>query len=152
MMKRLLFVLIAVLLLAACSPGTEETPTAPAVNNTAVPGLEPAATVEVPPATQTPEGYPGVNVPELLPTSPYPADAQYWLVRAAGLQCEDPAYPDLATAVKALEDAGVTILESEETSLGVCEACGCPTSQHFRVQVRGSDISRAQMLGWVMEQ
>lgn len=154
-MKRLLLVLVMLLLMVtACTAGPEETPTAtaPAANDTPAPGLEPAATPL--PATETPEGYPGpgATIPELMPTSPYPADSEFWLVRAAGLQCEDPAYPDLQSAVAALEGAGVTILESEEADLGVCEACGCPTSQHYRIRVLGSDITRAQALGWVIEQ
>jgi hypothetical protein len=149
-MKRFYFLPLLLLLLAACSGGVETTPTAPADNGS--PTLAPASTNETTEPTATPEGYPGVSIPEFQPTSPYPADGEYWLVRPAGLQCEDPAYPDLETAVRALEDAGVTILDSEEMTLAVCEACGCPTALHFRIQVSGSDLSQAMTLGWVIEQ
>jgi hypothetical protein len=151
-MKRLLLIPLLLIFLAACSGGVETTPTAPAGIETQAPGLVPAATNEAPAATATPEGYPGVVIPEAPVNSAYPADAEFWLVRAAGLQCEDPAYPDLESAVAALEDAGVAILESEATTLAVCEACGCPTPEHYRIRVLGSEVNKALPLGWAIEQ
>lgn len=152
-MKRLFFIPVLLLLLVACSGGIEPTPeaTEPAATNTPASGLTPAETDELPSATATPDGYPGALIPEVQPTSAYPADRQFWLVQAAGWQCEDPVYPDLASAVAALEDAGVTVLDSEETTLAVCQACGCPTPEHYRIQVSGADVSKALPLGWAIE-
>lgn len=151
-MKRLLLIPFLLILLAACSGGVETTPTAPAGIETPASGLVPAATDEAPAATATPEGYPGVVIPEPEVNSAYPADAEFWLVRAAGLQCEEPTYPDLASAVTALENAGVTVLESETTTLAVCAACGCPTAEHYRIRVLGSEVNKALPLGWAIEQ
>jgi hypothetical protein len=154
LMKRFFFIPLVMVFLVACSGGIESTPTAtaPAGLDTPAPGLVPAATDEPAAATATPEGYPGVVIPEAQATSPYPADEEFWLVRAAGLQCEDPAYPDLESAVAALEDAGVNILESEATTMAVCEACGCPTPEHYRIRVLGSEVNKALPLGWAIEQ
>jgi hypothetical protein len=92
-------------------------------------------------------------------TSPYPgypgADGEtIWIVRPLGQQCVDPTtyvYPDLATAAAALTSAGVTVLASEELALMVCEACDCPTSEHFRVLINTSDYGLAESLGWTPE-
>jgi hypothetical protein len=76
------------------------------------------------------------------------------MLRPLGQQCEDPAtfeYEDVDEATTALEDAGVEVLGSEAVSLAVCTACNCPTSEHFRVQIRARDLGIAQDLGWIRE-
>jgi hypothetical protein len=75
-----------------------------------------------------------------------------WIVHPAGEQCANgPIYPDSEFAATALESAGVLINEIETISLNVCQACGCPISEHFRAQIDASDISKAEALGWRRE-
>lgn len=163
MTKRTLFLTLSVflLLLAACN-STEE-PDA----NEATPFISPSLT----PIPTTDTAYPGpqaVNTPPpaAYPIQPTAAPAQpnaaypeangetMWIMRPLGQQCVDPStytYPDLATAVAALINANITVLASEEVALMVCEACDCPTSEHFRALINTSDYAAAQTLGWVAE-
>jgi hypothetical protein len=134
----LLALLFLVFLLAACNPAPEEEE----------PTVRPTPTVE----EQEPDGYPAQ--PTTDPAAPYPAasDAETWVIRPAGEQCaESVAYPTPESAVAQLEEAGVTILAVEEIELIVCEACGCPTSAHYRVLLAGDDLSTAFALGWDRE-
>ena len=156
----LLFALL-LLLLAACSSGTNEpgiTPeaTQPAALPTTDSSGYPAPDLIV--STPLPDAYPVNPIVPVVPetTSPYPgADgATMWIVRPLGQQCVDPTtyvYPDLATAAAALTSAGVTVLASEELALMVCEACDCPTSEHFRVLINTTDYGLAEPLGWTPE-
>lgn len=159
----LLFALL-LLLLAACSSGTNEPDitleaTEPVVLPTTDSGGYPAPDLLV--STPLPDAYPIPTAPLSQPAypeavSPYP-DAEgetMWIVRPLGQQCVDPTtyiYPDLATAAAALTSAGVTVLASEELALMVCEACDCPTSEHFRVLINTSDYGLAEPLGWTPE-
>jgi hypothetical protein len=142
-----LLALLVLLLLAACRPQPEDTLTplptsAMGVPTVAYPG--PAA------SPTTAAGYPAA--PEATPTSDaYPAGSQLWIIRSAGLQCEDPVYPTLESATTALQQAGVAVLAAEETTRAVCAACGCPTSAFYRVQIDGGDLAAAAPLGWVPE-
>ena len=134
----LLAILLFVILLAACNPQpAEEDPTA-----------RPTPTVE----EQEPGGYPAQ--PTTDPAAPYPAAPdEAWVIRPAGEQCADSlAYPTSDSAVAQLEEAGVTILAVEEIELIVCEACGCPTSAHYRVLLADDDLSTAFTLGWDREE
>jgi hypothetical protein len=158
MTKRFLLLLTGLLtfLLAACNSGN----------------VEPEATLPVPPPSLTPAAttgpsYPGpvANTPipdgYPFPTAPaapvgYPDAAAnlIWVIRPLGQQCVDPAtyiYPDLSTAISALTDAGVAVLASEEIAMMVCEACDCPTSEHFRVQIYSADLAKVEPLGWIAE-
>jgi hypothetical protein len=65
-----------------------------------------------------------------------------------GLQCEEAIFPDLSAAISSLEEAGIAVVAAEEIGLGVCEACGCATSEHFRVQINVEDLDRALEMGW----
>jgi hypothetical protein len=159
----LLFALL-LLLLAACNSDTNEpdiTPeaTQPAALPTTDSGSYPAPDLMV--STPLPDAYPVNPIVPVVPetTSPYPgypgAEGEtIWIVRPLGQQCVDPTtyvYPDLATAAAALTSAGVTVLASEELALMVCEACDCPTSEHFRVLINSSDYGLAEPLGWTPE-
>jgi len=143
----LLSVLVAALLVA-CSG---ETTTAPAT-----PAGYPAPTLvqgypEPPTPLPTLEGYP--ELPTAAPlVGGYPAGTTFWVLHPAGAQCEEPlTYPDLESATSALQEAGVTPLAAEEADLLVCEACGCPTSRHYRVQIDVADLGQAESLGWSRE-
>lgn len=104
----------------------------------------------------TPEGYPA------LPTSP-PLPGAYddiategpvWVLFPVGEQCADPAesrYQDLAEAEAALTAAGITVFDAEMVDLLVCQACGCPTSAHYRVQIDGAQLGTAVSLDWFVE-
>ncbi|MEW5985335.1 MAG: hypothetical protein AB1791_01730 [Chloroflexota bacterium] len=154
-MKRfLLFPFTVVLLLAACGGPAAPTPTAPLPEATApFPAATPADQTGYPAPTQPalPESYPAA--PESAPTLPagYPG-GEVWVVRPAGLQCESPGpYADLKAAVAALEEAGVAVLQPETINLAVCSACGCPTSEHFRVKIDPAGLATALALGWQQE-
>jgi hypothetical protein len=163
MTKRTIIFMLSVflVLLAACN-STEE-PNANEPTPFISPSLTPIATID--------PSYPGpqaINtpLPDAYPLQPTPAPAQpdaaypgtngetMWIVRPLGQQCVDLStytYPDLSTAVAALTTAGITVLSSEEVALMVCEACDCPTSEHFRVLINSSDFAAAQTLGWMAE-
>jgi hypothetical protein len=161
-------VFVLFFLLAACSNGEQgpteeptgvdsEAPAAPALatvtpEEAGYPAPEsldaypPASSDEsnLGPAEQ--EGYPAPSEPE--PTrDPYPGGVAF-IEHPAGFQCEDPAYPDLRSAEAALEEAGITVQNAEEVELVVCEACGCPTSTHYRITIDPADIDSALSLGW----
>lgn len=155
----LIIVLILLVALGACrstiddSPtplpngGGEATATAPQTATDAYPSLP----------TPTPSGadYPAPAIPPTVaPPTAYPADMELWMLRPMGQQCVDAetyAYEDVDEAVEALEEAGVDVLAAEEMSRPVCAGCDCPTSEHFRVQIRAQDLVVAEDLGWFQE-
>jgi hypothetical protein len=152
MSKRpLIILLLFVFLLAACNnePIEEE------------PITRPTPTTETAAPTQAPadDGYPADPQPT-EPAAAYPAAGEGegetltegWIVLPAGTQCEENlAYPTTDSAVEELENAGITPLAVEETELVVCEACGCPTSAHYRILVSAEDMAIAISLGWQPE-
>lgn len=95
--------------------------------------------------TPFPPGYPA---PVIEPTiDPYPGGLAI-VVLPAGQQCQEPTYPDQASALATLEDAGILVREISEVELMVCEACTCPTSLHYRALINPEDIALALSLGW----
>ena len=156
--------LILLLLLSACGGTSEEDPTKQSKSPTeeAAPALPSVESPSEPgyPAPIAPDGYPGPQEPSSYPAPPvstpvpfaYPAGTTFWMVHPAGLQCEEPlTYPELADAVAALEQNGVTIFETEAVNMMVCEACGCPTSEHYRINIDANNLDAAMMLGWIRE-
>jgi hypothetical protein len=76
-----------------------------------------------------------------------------WIISPAGFQCEDePRYESLADARAHLSASGISVTSAEEVDLLVCEACGCPTSLHYRALISSSDVVTAAGLGWLEEQ
>ena len=152
-----IYVLLGIVLLAAlvaCNgsdgDGTQQPPSGDATPTAPIPSTDgyPAQ----PTATSLPEDYPAPT-PQAPPTE-YPADMEVWLLRPLGEQCVDPEsyeFADLDAAVTALEEAGVEVLASEVVEMSVCESCDCPTSEHFRVQIRAEDLGLAQGMGWTEE-
>jgi hypothetical protein len=171
--KNLLYCLFFVcsLLLASCANATDATPTPiPAPEETGEPAPAATPTILVPeqgteessgypppgeddsyPAPGDQPGYPAPPVP--APTlDPYPSGV-VWIIRPVGEQCEDGrSFADLATAVSSLEENGIVVGEAEEVELFVCQACGCPTSEHYRLQIEPADLDRALTLGWFREE
>lgn len=162
-MKFIYFLLSMTLLLVtmACTnsvvstPSPTETVTAP--GPTATIRLQATETPEeypaLPAATPIPGDYPANPTPQLRPTG-YPAETSVWVIRPLGRQCVDPEtyeYADLEAAVNALQEAGVDVMASGTTELVVCQACDCPTSEHFRVQIDARHLSLAESLGWQRE-
>lgn len=138
----LLLLLLFAFLLAACNGDEVEDEPTP----------RPTPTIEEADPTPDNDGYPA---PPTQPASGgYPVEAaEGWVIRPAGEQCADNlAYPSADSAVADLEAAGVTVLAVEETELVVCEACGCPTSTHYRALIAGEDMVTAFSLGWQREQ
>ena len=91
---------------------------------------------------------PGYPAPSPAPTpDPYPGGFAIF-IRPAGLQCEDPTYADMDAAVAELEEAGITVREISQIDMMVCEACGCPTSEQFRVLIDPADVAAVLLLGW----
>lgn len=103
-----------------------------------------------PPIFTEPTGYPVGPFPTSTPYA-YPADTAFWIVRPAGLQCESPFYDDLDAATSTLKTGGIEVQQAEEVDLFVCQACGCPTSQTFRVLISAADLAAAEALGWTKE-
>jgi hypothetical protein len=163
LMKRLLMLLMMVILLgAACGdtavtpPDTEVQP-APETDEGVFP--RPTVTPDMPdadesypvPAIATPAtGYPA---PEALPTyDPYPVVEGYvWVVHPFGEQCEDGRfYDNLDAAINALRAADIDVQRGTTTNLNVCLACGCPTSEHYRLHIAEDDLAKAEALGWTL--
>ena len=164
-LEDVVIVFVVVLVLVACSPSAETEPTKEPKNPTmepapALPTLDtslvatayPGPSDPVSPAEpeSDPTGYPP---PPLATPTPYayPEGTEFWMLRAAGIQCEDKLYPTLKDATAALENNGVTVLEAEEVNMMVCEACDCPTSEHYRVLISADEFDSAVILGWVRE-
>lgn len=139
----LVFLLLFAFLLAACNGNGE-------VEEEATPRPTPTTGPEAPASTPE-EGYPAQ--PTEAPAAGYPVEAtENWVVRPAGEQCADNlAYPSADSAVADLAAAGITPLAVEETELVVCDACGCPTSAHYRVLLSAEDLPTALSLGWQQE-
>ena len=167
----LVMILLAAVMLAACSGGGEDEATEePGDNAPALPEATPADSGsdssdddgDKPGSDGYPgpldSGYPAPSLP--APISPgYPAPSPgptvdaypggfAALIRPAGLQCEDPSYADMDAAVAELEGAGIKVHEVSRVDMMVCEACGCPTSDHFRVLIEPADLAAALLLGW----
>lgn len=160
-MKRMDIVLLLCLLmlLGACQSAPQETATPPAGDD--IEDSTPASppTGEAYPAQPSPTprdaDYPAPEPPATQgPPTAYPPDMALWIIRPLGEQCADPAsyaYQNIDEAATALEEAGVEVLETAEVTLAVCTACDCPTSEHFRAQIRAQDLAVAQELGWRQE-
>jgi hypothetical protein len=155
----LFLALLFIALMVACNGGAATSTSEP--TNDSGPG--PNTTLTTPAmatSTTEPSGYPpfptstlpgaGTGYPVATPlptTDPYPGGLAT-IVHPMGLQCEEPAFPDLSAAIGSLEDAGIAVVAGEEIGLEVCEACGCATSTHFRVQINAADLDKALDLGW----
>lgn len=169
-MKRvyLLVFLLTLMFLAACSGDNQEatdeaqTPAAPTETKVSLPSATQPAGAQTPapypnpddsyPAPPTiviptyPPGYPEPPTPG--PTvDPYPGGLAV-IVKAAGIQCEEPELPDLDAALAQLEGAGITVVEAGEIDLMVCEACGCATSKQYRVVINADGMPIVEALGW----
>lgn len=104
----------------------------------------PAVPTPTPPGIDS--GYPGQTP---FPTAdPYPGGLAT-ILHPKGLQCEEPIFPDLTAAIDSLEAAGIPVAAAEEIGLEVCEACGCVTSIHYRVQISYQDLDKAIEMGWI---
>lgn len=168
-MSKPIATLILLLLLAACGPAAADPTSAPneplpaRSTPTSDPALLPGANAPqvespgypppLPTATPLPDGYP-------LPTptaDPYPAGATTdttAILRPLGEQCTDAntyQYANTQEARAALTAAGITVLNVTTVELMVCEACGCPTSTHYRAEIAATDLSKATALGWTQE-
>jgi hypothetical protein len=148
-------ILLALLMTACGGPETTavDTPTPAVVPPPQIqPTPPPADAYPGPSLPATPvDGYPAPAPPPApaLPSG-YPGEAA-WFLRPAGLQCEAPLYPDLEAAVAALEAAGVSVSAAETVTLPVCAACGCPTSEHYRVEIPTGARNVAMVLEWTPE-
>lgn len=161
----LLIGLIMLLLVAACNGTSEEDPTGESMPPTeegapALPTVDSPASETGYPAPIVPDGYPDPQDTAAYPVLPistpapfsYPEGTTFWMLHPAGLQCEEPlTYPELADAVAALENNGVQIFKTEAVNMMVCEACGCPTSEHYRVNIDANSLDAAMVLGWIRE-
>ena len=107
----------------------------------------------LPEATDVPEEYPPSSAPIVQPEVVYPGEEEMvWIVLPVGVQCEgDGPYSDLSDAVVALDEAGVIVVDQTTVDLPVAQACGQPTSEHFRVQILAAGLSQAERLDWHVE-
>ncbi len=98
------------------------------------------------PPTPLPPDYPAPIPQSTL--EPYPGGFAI-VIRPAGLQCEEETIKDVDAAVTELEGAGISVQEISRVELLVCEACGCPTTEHFRALIDPADTEAALLLGWL---
>ncbi len=170
--------IILTMLMAACG-GNAETP-APESNTNSPPQIDEGGALEsagtavptytaVPieevelelayPAKQIPinptpdPNYPGP--PTMMPTlDPYPGGL-VWIIRPAGIQCEQgtlPGYSDLSEAITTTTASGVKVKEAELIDIPVAQQCGQPTSTHYRLQIAAEDTETAVSTGWLLQQ
>ena len=97
------------------------------------------------PPTPFPPGYPAPG--PVVTRDAYPGGFAVF-IRPAGLQCEDPIYNNADAAIADLQEAGIEIFEVSQVERVVCEACGCPSSEQFRVSIDPADIDAALLLAW----
>jgi hypothetical protein len=160
-MKRVMMLIMIVALFGAACGDTAVTPeavdTEPTVETDE--GIFPRPTVtsddldsaESYPVPEAPTPVTDYPAPEALPThDPYPvAEGYVWVVHPVGEQCEDGRfYDNVNAAVSALEEAEIEVDWGTTTNLNVCLACGCPTSEHYRLHIAEEDLSKAEALGW----
>lgn len=171
-MKKLFSAIVLMtLFLTACNGGepTVEPPTETPVPATETPAPGPTDTPDGYPApatptpenypapptpTQLPEGYPTPGAPEGAAPDAYPTDEQLLVSRPMGEQCAEPGASEYATldeAVNGLTGAGVRVFSARMANRIVCEACGCPTSEHFEMIIHPDDAGLAEGLGWTIE-
>jgi len=107
----------------------------------------------LPEATEAVEEYPPPPAPAAQPEAVYPGEEEStWIILPVGIQCEgDGPYSDLDEAVLALDEAGVIVVDQTTIELAVPQACGQPTSEHFRVQILAAGLPQAENLGWHLE-
>jgi hypothetical protein len=162
----LLFLTVFLLaLLVACGPSQAEGTATPERSEPEVEGEEiiPRPTItpvpgdegaeSLPEATEAVEEYPPPSEPVVQPEAVYPGEEDtVWIVLPVGIQCEgDGPYSSLDEAVLALDEAGVIVVEQTTIELIVAQACGQPTSEHFRVQILAGGLPQAENLGWRLE-
>lgn len=170
-MKKIILaiILIAAVMLGACSSPVDEATEEPVDEGPGLPEVTPAPsdddTVDVDdpadgsyPGPGEDGGYPAPLLPTPFPPSyPAPVVAPTYdaypggvaiIIRPLGVQCEDPLYSNIDDAVTDLEEAGITVQEAGELELIVCDACGCATSEHYRMLIGPDDMATALALGW----
>jgi hypothetical protein len=172
MMKKLilLWILLAAVALTGCFGDEEEATGEPGEDGPVLPvstpsksgsdgledGDEPGS--DGYPGPPEEPGYPAPSLPTAISPG-YPAPSPVATLdsypggfaiftQPAGLQCEDPTFANMDAAVAQLEEAGIEVLKISRVDLMVCEACGCPTSEQFRVSIDPADVAAALLLGW----
>jgi len=161
----MLIMLVLTLALSACSGSADPDPTKESKKPTeeaapALPTLDTSLVEPSFPLPSDPEAYPEPEEPSGYPPPPivtstpyaYPEGTTFWITHAAGLQCEQPLiYPTLDDAVRALEENRVAVISAESFDMMVCQACGCPTSEFYRVNIDAYDLDTAISIGWNRE-
>tara|TARA_R110000868_G_scaffold1211_1_gene9277 strand:- start:48082 stop:48426 length:345 start_codon:yes stop_codon:yes gene_type:complete len=75
--------------------------------------------------------------------------APIWVqVASAEQQCITPEYSSLEEAIQELKDDNITVIDSRELNLVVCEACSCPTGIIYQAEIKKNDLEKAAQLGW----
>lgn len=161
----LLIFLILLAIITACQPAPESETATPVDTDTA-PGdttpAPPAATGVAPAEEETPESYPAPPTParqtegypvqaEPQPQSdPYPAAEGFvWVSLPVGVQCEEGSrYANLQEAVETLSNEGISVKDAKLSSLPVCTACGCPSSEHYVLQIAQENLDAALEMEW----
>jgi hypothetical protein len=167
-MRKIYLFFMSILLLTAlvaCGPSSSEATTTP--ERTEPEGEEgdviPRPTITpvsgseeeepMPETTTVPEEYPPPVAPAAQPEAVYPGDEEtVWILLPMGVQCEgDGPYSTLEEAVLALDEAGVIAVDQATIELPVAQACGQPSSEHFRVQILAAGLPQAESLDWHLE-
>ena len=109
-------------------------------------------------ANPTPIPQDGYPAPVPQPTiDPYPISIEgpVWVLYPIGEKCEKPEaslYASLQDAMSELTLIGVPVMDGEVINLNTCNSCGCPTEEHYRVQIDGESVAAVLNIGWVIEE
>jgi hypothetical protein len=142
----MLTILVLILALSACSGSTDSEPTKESKKPTeeAAPAL---------PTLDTSLVEPNFPLPTGSDAYPNPKDPSGYPPPAPIMTSTPYAYPDgtIDDAVENLEENGVAVISAEAVSMMVCQACGCPTSEFYRVNIDAYDLTTAISIGWNRE-
>lgn len=77
-----------------------------------------------------------------------------WVELSSGMQCDEdgPTYEDISEVMMVLEEAEIAVYDGVTESRVVCQACGCPNSIFYRLEIGTNDLETAVVLGFAQSQ
>ncbi len=67
-------------------------------------------------------------------------EQQVWLYQHKGKQCASPRFSTLSHAAREVKSLHLEVLRSKEVNIPTCNACDCPTSEVYAVEVLSREL------------